>query len=299
MEGLTIHEQPSLREPALVTAFAGWPDAHQGATRAVRYLVRQLKAQRFAEIDPELYYDFTQVRPMTAVNEEGERTVTWPANEFYYLHSDALPRDFVFFVGVEPNLRWRSFTSAMVEVAEQCGVNITICLGSLLDAVPHTRDTRLSGSASDRHLREALAALGAPNSAYQGPTGITTALMEACQRRGIPYSSIWGHSPHYLESTYNPKVSFALLTKLGQLLGIEFDLESLGSAGVSFQQDVQKALANDIELNAYIRRLEQDYDAVFKPQAPPEMPSAESIVQGLEEFLRRQRQQEQGEPSSE
>lgn len=282
-----------------MTAFAGWPDAHQGATRAVRYLARQLKAERFAEIDPELYYDFTQVRPLTSVTEEGERTVTWPANEFFYAHSDTMPHDFVLFVGVEPNLRWRSFTDAMIAVAEQCGVTIAICLGSLLDAVPHTRETRLSGSATDRRLREALAALGAPNSGYQGPTGITTAFMEASQRRNIPYASIWGHSPHYLESTYNPKVSYALLSKLGQLLGIEFDLASLGSAGATFQQDVQKALANDAELNAYIRRLEQDYDTAFKPQAQTEMPSAESIVQELEEFLRQQRRQGSGEASSE
>ncbi|MFQ5880013.1 MAG: hypothetical protein ACE5IZ_07580, partial [Dehalococcoidia bacterium] len=73
----------------------------------------------------------------------------------------------------------------------------------------------------------------------------------------------------------------------------------LRSAGVSFERDVQKALASDVELNAYIRRLEQDYDAVFEPQARQEMPSPESLVQELEEFLRQQRQEGPGEPPPE
>lgn len=47
----------------MLVAFSGWPAAAEAATRALRYLVRNLGATKFAEIDPEEFYDFTVVRP--------------------------------------------------------------------------------------------------------------------------------------------------------------------------------------------------------------------------------------------
>lgn len=289
MEGLNFSSVPSLHEPTMIVAFAGWPDAHEGATHAVRYLIKDLKAERFADIDPEVYYDFTQVRPVTRLNENGERTVIWPANEFYhYAHTERMPKDLIFFVGIEPNLRWRSFVGAMMEVARQCDVKTVISLGALLDAVPHTRDIRVTGTTPDRSLRRSL---GLQGSSYQGPTGITTALMEACQGADIPFASLWGHSPHYLQVAQNPKVSQALLVRLGEIMGgVEFNLEGLRSSGISFEKELQDVMASNVDLNSYISRLEQDYDSSFRPSAN-DMPSSESIVQGIEEFFRQQRSQ--------
>ncbi len=273
----------------MVAAFAGWPDAHEGASYAVRYLIRELKAERIAEIDPEVYYDFTQVRPVTRMNEQGERSITWPTNEFYYRASDeTLSKDLVFFVGIEPNLRWRSFTSALMHVIQECGVKMVISLGALLDAVPHTREVKVTGSSPDRKLRRGL---GLRGSTYQGPTGITSALMEACQRAEIPFASIWGHSPHYLQVVQNPKVSYALLTRLNEILGTDFELDNLRSSGATFEKELQDVMAQNTDLNSYINRLEQDYDSSFSVQTPQEMPSPEAIVQELEEFLRQQRPQ--------
>ena len=40
------------------------------------------------------------------------------------------------YVGTEPNLRWRAFSSIMLHVALRCGVETIVCLGALNDAVP-------------------------------------------------------------------------------------------------------------------------------------------------------------------
>ena len=68
MDGLILHEMPEPKLPTMIVAFAGWPDAAEAATTAVRHLVQTLPAKKFAEIDPEEFYDFTIVRPQTRQN---------------------------------------------------------------------------------------------------------------------------------------------------------------------------------------------------------------------------------------
>ena len=85
----------------MVVAFAGWPDAAEAATRALRYLARKLGAKKFAEIDPEEFYDFTLVRPRTRVNRQGERVIRWPRNDFYQVPGDANSDGLLLYVGTE------------------------------------------------------------------------------------------------------------------------------------------------------------------------------------------------------
>jgi PAC2 family protein len=78
MDEVTFHREPPSHLPTLVMALGGWIDAGEAATGAMRALVRQLKAEPLAEIDPEDFVDFTQVRPVVRLTAEGERTIRWP-----------------------------------------------------------------------------------------------------------------------------------------------------------------------------------------------------------------------------
>ncbi len=75
MNGLIVHEAPTTKLKTMVVAFAGWPDAAEAATRAIRYMVRKLSTTKIVEIDPEEYYDFTVNRPQTRVNRQKERKI--------------------------------------------------------------------------------------------------------------------------------------------------------------------------------------------------------------------------------
>ena len=59
-------------------------------------------------------------------------------------------------------------------------------------------------------------------------------------------------------------------------------------AGEVFEAEVTKAIAKDSDVNAYVQRLEQRYDAANQPSG--EIPNPEVIVKELEEFLKSQRQ---------
>ena len=296
MEHLTIHEPPPVKISYLITAFKGWPDAGEGASSMIRYLLRKLPAKKFAEMDAEDFYDFAQVRPQTSITRDGLRVVKWPANEFFYWAAEGSSQSLIFFLGVEPNLRWKTFSRTIVDAAAGWGVETVIHVGSLLDAVPHTRDVSITGSSNRVDFKKTLEKYNISSSNYQGPTGITSAVMEACTARGLSYANMWGHTPHYLQAAPNYKVSYALASNLSRLLGFEVALDELRSAAATFDQEVEKAVSKDTQISAYVQKLEQRYDeAAILTQE--DMPEAEDVVKELEEFLKEQ-QKRNGEKGS-
>lgn len=290
MDGLIVHETPEHEFPTMVVAFAGWPDAAEAATRAVRYLVRKLPAKKFAEIDPEEFYDFTVVRPQTRTNRRGERILRWPQNDLYYYAPEEESRRLILFIGTEPNLKWRAYSNILTSIAVQYKVKLIVSLGALLDAVPHTREPRITGRASSQELTQKAEWLGIRNSGYQGPTGIHTAFMDACSKLNIPHASVWGHCPHYVNTTPDPRVSRALLTRLRSLVDVDVDLEELRLAGEAYLEEVNKVIAKQPDVTSYVARLEQRYDEAQPNRPSDEIPSPDTMVRELEEFLRSQRQ---------
>ena len=78
LEGL-----PPLNQPVLVAAFEGWNDAAEAATGLIDHILGEFPGQRFADVDPEDYYDFQVNRPIISVGERGVREITWPATSAY------------------------------------------------------------------------------------------------------------------------------------------------------------------------------------------------------------------------
>ena len=298
MDFLKQNETPKeLIRPIVLYAFRGWADASESATHALRYLTRQLGAQQFAEIDPEEFYNFTRNRPQVRQNSDGERYIQWPRNRFYYQKSEDGKPDLIIFLGTEPNFKWRTFTEGMVNFFKELDVSEVVHVGALLDAVPHTRQVKVSGRSNDPELAGRIPGIQMRRSKYTGPTGITSVLMEQVRAAGIPSMSLWGHSPHYLQVAPNPKVSIELLKKIEQLLGLSVDFAQLNSQSKNFDKRVKLAFEDEPELLDYIQRLEAQWDlvnsdsmsdAINRDIDSVEMPDPEQAVKGIEEFLRQQ-----------
>src|SRR5919198_1823438 len=113
-EELRVSSRPQLRRPVLIAAFRGWNDGAQGASLATGFLAKSWSAARFAEIEPELFFDFQATRPQVSLVEGLTRRIDWPETAFYHCSPGGLERDMVLLVGIEPNLRWRAFTRMVV-----------------------------------------------------------------------------------------------------------------------------------------------------------------------------------------
>src|SRR5690242_12721371 len=112
-------EPPALRAPVLVAAFAGWNDAASAATAALEAVAAALEAEPLARIDPEEFYDFQVNRPTIRLTDGQARHVDWPSNVMLSARVHGAERDLVLLSGIEPNVRWRTFTDAIMVAAER------------------------------------------------------------------------------------------------------------------------------------------------------------------------------------
>src|SRR5919205_2994667 len=254
---LRIQGRPELTRPVLVAAFRGWNDGAQAASLAAGYLAKTWGAQRFAEVDPEGFFDFQATRPHVSLVEGVTRRIDWPETVFFHARPDGLDRDVVLLLGIEPNLRWRTFTELVVGLARDLRVELLITLGALLADVPHTRSAPVTGSASDSDLIERL---GLQASRYEGPTGIVGVLHDACRAAGLPSASLWAAVPHYVSLTPSPRAAKALCDRLSDLLDIPLDTSELAEAGDAYSRQVSEAVAADTDTAAYVEELERRVD---------------------------------------
>jgi predicted ATP-grasp superfamily ATP-dependent carboligase len=288
-EELRISGRPSLERPTLIAAFRGWNDGGQGASLAAGYLAKLWGAERFAEIDPENFFDFQATRPHVSLEEGVTRRIDWPATVFYHARPPGLEHDVVLLLGIEPNLRWQTFTDLIVDFTKEVGTEIVVTLGALLADVPHTRPCPVTGSASDPQLVERL---GLSASRYEGPTGVVGVLHDACRRSQIPSVSLWAAVPHYVSLTPSPRAALALCEGLEDLLGIQIETDELDEAAAAYADQVSEAVSSDPETAAYVEELENRADTLAEEE---DLPSGEALAAELTRFLR-DRERGNGEP---
>jgi predicted ATP-grasp superfamily ATP-dependent carboligase len=290
-EELRLEQRPELQHPVLVAAFRGWNDGGQGASLAGGFLARAWGAQKFGEVEPEGFFDFQATRPHVSLVEGLTRKIDWPENTFLHARVAGSSRDVVLLLGIEPNLRWRSFSTLVTGVARDLHVELVVTLGSLLADVPHTRPAPVTGSASDPQL---VARLGLQHSRYEGPTGIVGVLHDACNEANLPSASLWAAVPHYVSLTPSPRAARALCDRLADLLDVPLDTSELEQAGDEYAQQVSEAVAADADTAAYVEELERRVDSLADEE---DLPSGESLAAELTRFLR-EREQNDGEDAA-
>lgn len=286
MEYLKVDAQPGLKSPIAVCAFSGWNDAASAATNAARFIVRRLGARKFATIESEPFYDFKEQRPSVRITARGDREVSWPTNDFFYARNPTGPHDIVVFIGTEPALKWRTYTSAHAELFREVGADLVVSLGALLADVPHSRPTRVTGSAMDPKVS---GRLDLQPSRYEGPTGIVGVLHDSLRVSDLAGASLWANVPHYITTSQNPPATAALLRRLQAIVGMEWDLSELDSAGERFIDEVNTALSGNPEVQDYVGQLERAMDSGADAEPHSELPRGEDLVLDVEEFLRGQR----------
>jgi proteasome assembly chaperone (PAC2) family protein len=276
-------EPPSLRSPVFVAAFAGWNDAATAATTAVEAVAIGLETEVVARVDPEEFFDFQVNRPTIRLTDGQTRHVEWPSNALVAARAPGAERDLILLSGIEPNLRWRTFSDAILDAARAMGAEMVITLGSLIADVAHTRSVPITGLASTAELVDRL---GLDRSNYEGPTGVVGVLHDACRKRGIDSASLWAAVPHYVAAVPNPKAALALLRRLEGLTGISVDASELEDAMSRFDEQVDRAVSANPEIEELVRRLEEEQGELFSDSE--DVPSGDSLARDFQRFLKQQ-----------
>ncbi len=272
MEHVRWLDRPNLRRPVVVAAFEGWNDAADAASTAVRYLSDRWNARHFADVDAEVFYDFTQARPEVQLDEGNQRDLIWPRNAF-----SAAPvagvGDVILFEGIEPSLMWRTYCRQILDVARQYDARMVVTMGALVADVPHSRPVELYGTGNGVDL----GAFGLQASTYEGPTGIVGVLHAETRDAGIASASLWAATPSYVRGAASPKAALALVNTCAGLLDVSIPTTDLEIASAAYERQVNRLVADDDDTASLVRRLEEQYDELADPSA---------LVAEVERFLR-------------
>jgi proteasome assembly chaperone (PAC2) family protein len=271
----------------MIVAFSGWSDAGEAATGALTHLLENLDprtsdsdAVLIAEYEAEDFYDFQVNRPMITVDDSLVRSINWPSTQVYGLSTPELENDFVLVLGVEPSMKWKTFTSLLLDLADDLEVEMVLTLGAMLADAPHTRPISVSGSGGHPDIA---ARLGVEISKYEGPTGILGIIGDGCIKRGIDCISLWAGLPHYASNSPSPKAILALVNAVEDFLDISISLADLAHQAKEWESEVSEMAEEDSEVSEYVKALEESKDAAeFKDV------SGDEIARELERFLRRQ-----------
>lgn len=270
---------PSLRNPVMIAAFEGWNDAGEAASGAIEHLEKVWNAQSLVALDPEDYHDFQVTRPMVQLDDEGRRSIVWPTTRLSWASPPGAARDVVLVRGIEPSMRWRTFTAELLGHAQEYGCTLLVTLGALLADVPHTRPIPVTSTSEDLDLVDRLAV---EPSRYEGPTGIVGVVQDAAGALGIPGLSLWAAVPHYVGQSPSPKATLALLRRVEELLDVTVPLGDLPDDARAWERGVDELAEEDSEIGEYVRQLEEAKDTAELPEA-----SGEAIAREFERYLRR------------
>lgn len=290
---LTAELKP-LQRPVLIAAFSGWNDNGGAAIHAIEYLIEQWGATPLGTIDPEPFYDFTVQRPRVHLQGD-ERVIDWPENRLLVARPQGADRDFILVQGVEPHLRWRTFTEIVADVMRATDCTTSVTLGAQPAGVPHTRPLPLNLSASHPDFEE-LFGLKSPASRYQGPTGVVGVMNLHHRSLGWRNASLWALIPHYLTVGPNPNAAISLTRALDAAYGSRTPIAALETQAEEFARQVRGAMSQSPDADAYVRQLEEQYDSnrppvprALQPPRAEELPATEDILSDLENFLRESR----------
>lgn len=267
---------PPLRRPFLLMSFEGLFDAGGAATGALAQIRARSETTEIAEIDAEDFFNFAEQRPQVTID-DGVRSINWPSTKVWACKTDG-PRDLVVMSGVEPHLRWSSFSDQIVDVVRRSGAELAITVGAMVSMVPHTRTFGVTGSAADPVLADRL---GLDRPSYQGPTGVVGVINERLDTKGLAVMSLRVDVPHYVPAAPNPKAAQALLRRIQQTTAVPTGYEALDSEAQDWVRRVDGAVASDPDSQAYVDRLEKQVDS-----NPEMLPSGDDLAAELEAFLR-------------
>lgn len=293
MDDVEIHKIPALRNPVMLIAFSGWNDAAEAATGAASHILGAwtdaehaindqvgVVPELIADIDPEEFYDFQVNRPIVDIDESQIRSLTWPGTQIFGLATPNFDFDFVVVRGVEPSMKWKTFTHDLLDLADDLEVQRIITLGSMLADAPHSRPITVTGSGAHPEIAKRL---GVEVSRYEGPTGILGVIADACLRRGIDAISLWAAIPHYASNSPSPKATLALINALEDFLEISLPQGDLHADSLEWESEVDELAREDSDVAEYVKALEESKDSALLSDV-----SGEDLARELERFLRRQ-----------
>lgn len=290
-----VPELDDVRGLPMVIALDGFLDAGSAAALACRQLVAlggpdgRRDGVVVATFDVDQLHDYRARRPPISFARDHYESYDAPRLVVRLLH-DTGGTPYLLLHGPEPDTRWEGFCRAVREVIERFGVHLTVAMGSVPMAVPHTRPIAITHHANNSDLLTG-------TSPWRGELRVPGSAQALLELRlgewGHDAQGFVAHVPHYLAQLDYPGASLALLEQVELAARLTVDRSELAAEADEREAEIARYLAANEEVADVVTALEQQYDTFARAEesgssllAQDEpLPSGEEIGQQFEQFL--------------
>ena len=274
--------------PVLIHALEGFSDAGHAIRLAAAHLQSALDTELVASFAIDDLLDYRSRRPLMTFKIDHFTDYDDPRLNLYALR-DSLGTPFLLLAGMEPDLQWERFVTAVRLLAERLGVRQTIGLGAIPMAVPHTRPVTMTAHSNNREL---IADHQPWVGEVQVPSSVSNLLEYRMAQHGHDAVGYTVHVPHYLAQTDYPAAAEALLKQVSTSASLAFPLSALTEAAAAVASKIDDQVGASPEVAQVVDALEHQYDAFVAAQEnrsllarDEDLPSGEELGAEFERFL--------------
>ncbi len=279
------------RGPVLIHALEGFSDAGHAIRLAAQHLKDTLDTELVASFAIDELLDYRSRRPLMTFKADHFTHYEDPELNLYAMR-DSVGTPFLLLAGLEPDLRWERFITAVRLLAERLDVRRVVGLGTIPMAVPHTRPITMTAHSSDKEL---IADHQPWIGEVQVPASASNLLEFRMSQHGHEVVGYTVHVPHYLAQTDYPAAAEALLAEVSRNASLQIPLEALVTAGAEVLTKVNEQVEQSPEVAQVVAALERQYDAYMAAQenrsllaSDEDLPSGEELGAEFERFLAQQ-----------
>ncbi len=279
------------RGPVMIHALEGFSDAGHAVKLAATHLKNTLDTELVASFAIDELLDYRSRRPLMTFKTDHFTAYENPELNLYALH-DSVGTPFLLLAGLEPDLRWERFITAVRLLAERLGVRQIIGLGTIPMAVPHTRPITMTAHSNNKEL---IADHQPWVGEVQVPASVSNLLEYRLGQHGHDTLGFTVHVPHYLAQTAYPPAAEALLSEVARVGALDFPLAELTKAGAEVHDKINEQVESSAEVAQVVTALERQYDAFVAAQEnrsllarDEDLPSGDELGAQFEQFLAQQ-----------
>jgi predicted ATP-grasp superfamily ATP-dependent carboligase len=276
--------------PVLVHALEGFLDAGNAGALAVQQLLEQSSGPVVASFDVDSLYDYRARRPPMTFSEDHYESYDTP-RLVVRVNRDALGTPYLLLHGPEPDTQWEGFAQAVRSVIEHFNVRLTVSMGAVPMAVPHTRPVMLTNHATRPDLL-------VTQNVWRGQIRIPASAQALLELRlgewGFDAMGFVAHIPHYVAQFDYPLAAATMLESVEVVTGLQWDLDPMHQAAQEKLVEIAGQIEDSDEVRDVVAGLEQQYDAFHRPEPEDglpladderELPTGEELGAEFERFL--------------
>lgn len=274
----------------LMHSLRGFVDAGKAGALMAEHILGLGEVVRIASFDVDRLLDYRSRRPemVFSVNQwtgydEPELVLDMVA--------DAKGERFLLLHGVEPDILWERYISAVREIVKRMGVGLTVGAHGIPMAAPHTRPLVATVHGTRQELLPDTAS-------FFGTVTVPGSAQNLLEYRfghwGLDVVNAVVHVPYYLAQSSYPQAAQRGLAALEAVTGFDLNVSGLDDAAARAGEEIERQLSESEEVTALVSALEEQHDTYVAQRESGialdgPLPSADELGAEFEKFLAQQR----------